>query len=114
MNTFELIDVAFTALEQRHRSPASTATVHKSYMISQDKNDAPCAGIGTVDASDLPVSRYWTVKIEARGRIHYVHVQACDAWKATTVALKGNGAAISAQIVREIDREEFEHLTRKP
>jgi hypothetical protein len=106
MNMQDILNHTLRALDpQQPRNRSSFAPVEGS---------TPTADVGTADVGDLPVSRYWTVKIEARGRIHYVHVQACDAWKATTVALKGNRAAISAQIVREIDKDEFEHLTRVP
>lgn len=119
MNNFDLIDIAFTALERRKSSlPSSDGQHGRKPALSgaqqELSEEGPHTGIGTADAGSLPVYRYWTVKIEARGSIRYVHVQACDAWKATTVALKCNSCAISAQVVREIDREEFEHLTRVP
>lgn len=92
-------------------SPASTDTAHKSYMTSQGQEDVPNAGLGSVEAG--PIVRYWTVKFEMGGRISYAHVTACDVWKATLVVMKANPSAISAQVVREIQRDEFEHLTRK-
>jgi hypothetical protein len=57
MNSFLHV---FHALEG---SPASAATVDKSYVISRDKNEAPNAGIGTADAGipkhdELVVSQY--------------------------------------------------------
>lgn len=98
----------------RALDPKGQQQPRNRFSYAPVERPSPTADVGTVDVSDLPVIRYWTVKTEARGRIYYVHVEACDAWKATSVALKRNSAAISAQVVREINREEFEHLTRVP
>lgn len=58
--------------------------------------------------------RYFTVKTEAHGRTYPVHIAAKDADAAPTLALRQNSAAITAQVVREIDRAEFERLTAIP
>lgn len=75
---------------------------------------SPHVGLGTAEADSLPVIRYWTVKFERGGRTYYDHVEACDAWKAGLVVFKRKAGATSTQVVREIDREEYEHLTRAP
>lgn len=109
----ESINHIFRSLEKNFTSaiPASAATVCKS--LSQDKNEvSPTAGIGTADAG-LPIVRYWTVKFEAHGRTYYDHVEACDLWKATMVVMKRHPYAACSQVVREIQRDEYEHLTRK-
>lgn len=106
------VDLINHALRPLEPSPASAATVRKPYVISQDKNEAPHAGIGTADAGASPIIRYWTVKFERGGRTYYDHVEACDAWKASLVVFKRKEGATSTQVVREIDRHEFEHLTR--
>jgi len=91
--------------------PSSAATVRKPYVISQDKNEAPTADAGTAGVS-THIVRYWTVKYECGGRSYYDHVEACDAWKAGLVVFRRHDGATSTQVVREINREEFEHLTR--
>jgi len=74
--------------------------------------ERPTAGIGTADAG-LPIVRYWTVRYEARGRTYFDHVIACDAWKAGLVVFRRHDGATSTQVVREIQLDEYEHLTRK-
>lgn len=106
---FDAVGHVLTALDQRDPRPAATA--HKFVTVAQEGSPAD---IRTADVGALPVVRYWTVKTGAMGRTYYVHVIACDAWKASLVALKRNPSAVSAEVVREIDREEFEHLTRVP
>jgi hypothetical protein len=93
------------------RSPTSTDTARKSCMTSQGQKDVPHAGLGSVEAG-TPIVRYWTVKYERGGRAYYDHVEACDAWKAGLVVFRRHDGATSTQVVREIDRHEFEHLTR--
>lgn len=91
--------------------PTLAATVCKS--LPQDKNEvSPTAGIGTADAG-TPIVRYWTVKFERGGRTYYDHVEACDAWKAGLVVFRRHDGSTSTQVVREIQRDEYEHLTRK-
>jgi hypothetical protein len=75
---------------------------------------SPAADTGTAGVGTSPVVRYWTVKAQSLGRTRYVHVEACDAWKATCVVMNRNKSVTCAQVVREIDREEFEALTRVP
>lgn len=54
---------------------------------------------------------YFTVKTESRGRTFHEHIEAVDSFAATDIALKRNPSAYMAQVVREIDRAEFERLT---
>lgn len=53
MNTLQLMDIAFSALERRKESPTSTDTAHKSYVIPQGQEDATNAGLGSVEAGTL-------------------------------------------------------------
>lgn len=76
------------------------------------EGSSPTAGIGTADAG-TPIVRYWTVKFERGGRTYYDYVIACDAWKAGLVVFRRHDGATSTQVVREIQRDEYEHLTRK-
>lgn len=93
-----------------HMFPRPSAdTARKS--SSQGQKDVPTASLGSVEAG-LPIVRYWTVKFERGGRTFYDHVEACDAWKAGLVVFRRHDGATSTQVVREIDREEYEHLTR--
>lgn len=52
MNTAQLIDIAFTALEQRKGSPVRSSA-DKSYMTSHGQKDIPQADIGTADVGNL-------------------------------------------------------------
>lgn len=108
MNTFELIDIAFTALERR-KNPPVRSSADKSYMTSHGQKDIPHADLGTAEASDL---RYFTVRVERNGRTIYEHVQAPHTWAASKAALDANPSACCAQVVREIDRAEYERLAR--
>lgn len=110
MNTFELIDIAFTALEQRKHFPGPQQPRNR-FSFAPVEGPTPTADIGTVDVSALPVTRFWTVKFERGGKTRYDHVEACDLWKASIVTFKRNPGANGVQVVREISREEFEHLT---
>jgi hypothetical protein len=92
-----------------HIFPPSADTANKS--LSHGQKDVPHAGLRSVEAG-TPIVRYWTVKFERGGRTYYDHVEACDAWKASLVVFKRKQGATSTQVVREIDRDEFEHLTR--
>jgi hypothetical protein len=105
------IEHTFKALVMIERacSPTSAATANKS--LSHGQKDAPTAGIGTADAG-LPITRYWTVKFERGGRSYFDHLIACDPFKANLLTFKRNVGATSAQVVREIQRDEFEHLTK--
>lgn len=119
------IEHTFKALLMIERacSPASADTAHKSYVTSQGQKDVPHAGLGSVEAGIsakgdrelAPVIRYWTVKFRRIGRAerHFDHVIACDPWKATMVVMKRDQSIAEAEVVREIQHDEFEHLTRK-
>lgn len=111
MNNYQLMDVAFSALERRKESPMSTDAARKPYVISQGREDATNAGLGSVEAG--PIVRYWTVKFERGGRTHWTAVEACDVLKANLVTFKKHEGANGVQVVREIQRDEFEALTRK-
>lgn len=100
----------YPSVPQADESPTCTDTARKSYMTSQGQEHAPHAGLGSVEAG--PIVRYWTVRYEARGRSYYDHVIACDPWKATMVVMKQRPYAACSQVVREIQRDEYEHLTR--
>lgn len=109
MKPFDLLDIAFSALERRKDPPTSTDTAHKSYVISQGQEDTPHAGLGSVEAS---TARYFTVKVE-RGRFaYYVDVQAENTWQASRTAFEQNKGARSVQVVREIDRRDYERRAR--
>ena len=92
--------------------PHRPAATPEPSSFAPVEGSPPAADLGTAEAGAL--TRYWTVKYEARGRTYYDHVEACDAWKAGLVVFRRQSAATSTQVVREIDREEFEHLTRVP
>lgn len=104
LNTLRALDSSATS--------ASAATVCKS--LSQDKNEAPTAGIGTADAG-LPIVRYWTVKFRHGGSAlwDYTHVIACDPFKAAMVVNNRNRFLTEVEVVREIRSDEYEALTRK-
>lgn len=70
------------------------------------------AGIGTADAG-TPIVRYWTVRYRHDGSAiwNYTHVIACDPFKASMVVSNRHRSVV--EVMREIDREEYEHLTRK-
>lgn len=113
LNVFRSLDKHFTSA-----IPPSAATACKS--LSQGQKDDPHAGIGTADAGSSakgdreigPVVRYWTLKFQRAGRTHYDYVEACDPLKATLVVFKRKEGTTNVQVVREINRDEFEHLTR--
>lgn len=113
MNTYQLMDVAFSALERRKDPPPSADTARESQQAQRQK-DVPHAGLGSVEAG-TPIVRYWTVKYRygASIRWNYDHVIACDPWKATLVVMKRDQSIDEAYVVREIQRDEYEHLTRK-
>lgn len=108
----DLMKHVFQSLEKHFPSaiPPSADTARKSYMTSQGQEDATNAGLGSVEAG--PIVRYWTVKYECAGRTFYDYVEACDAWKAGLVVFRRHAGATSTQVVREINRDEYEHLTR--
>jgi hypothetical protein len=101
------IEHVFKALEPR--SPASADTANKS--LSHGQKDVHHAGLGSVEAG-TPIVRYWTVKFERGGRTHFAAVEACDVLKANLVVFKRYEGANGVQVVREIQRDEYEHLTR--
>lgn len=106
LNVFRSLDKHFTSA-----IPPSADTARKSYMTSQGQKDATNAGLGSVEAG-TPIVRYWTVKYERGGRTHFTAVEACDLWKASLVVFKRHEGLSGVQVVREIQRDEFEHLTR--
>jgi hypothetical protein len=99
------IEHLFSALDRIERP--STGTANKS--LSHGQKDET-AGLGSVEAG--PIVRYWTVKFERGGRTHFVAVEACDVLKATLVVFKRHDGANGVQVVREIQRDEYEALTR--
>jgi hypothetical protein len=76
---------------------------------------SPTAGIGTADAG-LPIVRYWTVRYRHGGSLlwNYTQVIACDPFKASMVVsnrMRTQPPDV-IEVVREIQRDEFEHLTK--
>lgn len=73
----------------------------------------PHTGIGTADAG-TPIVRYWTVKYRYGGSAlwDYTHVIACDPFKAAMVVSKQKPLVTEMEVMREIQRDEYEHLTR--
>lgn len=71
--------------------------------------DAGTAGVGS------PSGRYWTVRFRHGGSAlwNYTHVIACDPFKAALVVTNRDKSIVTAEVVREIDREEFDHFTRR-
>ena len=109
MNAFDLIDIAFTALERR-KDPPVPSTGRKSYMTSQAQKDVPHADLGTGEVGTL---RYFVVKVE-RGRwTIYDRVQAEHTWAASKAAFDANPGARSVQVMREIDKAEFDRFQRR-
>lgn len=100
------IEHTFSALDRIERPSAGTA--NKS--LSHGQKDAT-AGLGSVEAG--PIVRYWTVKFERGGRVHWTAVEACDVLKANLVTFKKHEGASAVVVVREIQRDEYEALTRK-
>lgn len=109
MNTFDLMDVAFSALEQRKHSPvrSNPGTVLAS-LRQKDPADPRTAGVGA------PIVRYWTVRFRYGGSAlwDYTHVIACDLFKAAMVVSNRRRSVTETEVVREINRDEFEHLIR--
>ena len=89
----------------------STDAARKPYVISQGREDSPNAGLGSVETG--PIARYWTVRYRHDGSPiwNYTHVIACDPFKASMVV--GNRHRAVVEVLREIQRDEYEHLTRK-
>ena len=106
-NTQRLVD------QMRAASPPSTDAARKPYVIPQGREDATHAGFGSVEAG--PTVRYWTVKFRHGGsRLwDYTAVTACDPFKAALMAHKQQPLVTELEVVREIQRDEYEHLTRK-
>lgn len=90
--------------------PACTDTARKSYMTSQSQEHVPHAGLGSVEAG--PIVRYWTVRYrhQASAIWNYTQVIACNPFKAVLVVSKPS--ITETELVREINRDEYEHLTR--
>lgn len=111
----ESINHIFRSLEKTFTSaiPSCTDTAHKPYMTSQGQEHAPHAGLGSVEAG--PIVRYWTVRYRHGGSAlwDYTQVIACGPFKAFMVASKQKPLATAIEVVREIQRDEYEHLTRK-
>ena len=109
MNTRDLLEVAFSALERR-KDPPVPSTGHKSCMTSQAQKDAPTADLGTGEVGSL---RYFVVKVE-RGRwTIYDRVQAAHTWGASRAAFTANPGARCVQVMHEIDKAEFDRFQRR-
>lgn len=112
--SIESITHVFRSLEKHFTSaiPPSAATACKSSSPGQKDVSAD---LGTAEVGASPVIRYWTVKFRHEGSAlwDYAHVIACDPIKASMVVTNRDKSIAEAVPVREIDREEFEHLTRK-
>ncbi len=107
MNTSDLLDIAFSALERRKDPPvrSNPGTV----LASLPQKDAP-ADLGTAEVGTL---RYFVVKVE-RGRwTLYDRVQAEHTWGASRAAFERNQGARCVQVMREIDKAEFERFERR-
>lgn len=89
---------------QQPRNRISSAPVEGS---------SPTAGIGTADAG-LPIVRYWTVKYRHGGSSlwNFTAVIACAPFQAALVVNKQKPSITETEVVREIQRDEYEHLTR--
>lgn len=102
------IEHVFKALDRiERREPQQPMPVYPALV----EGSSPTAGIGTADAG-LPIVRYWTVKFERGGRAYWTAVEACDVLKANLVTFKKHEGASAVVVVREIQRDEFEALTR--
>jgi len=100
------------------QSPSSSDGQHgrKSALSGAQQElsvEGPHAGIGTADAG-LPIVRYWTVRFRHGGSVlwDYTHVIACNPFKAVLVVNNRRPSVTETEVVREINRDEFEHLTR--
>jgi hypothetical protein len=95
-----------------HIFPPSADTANKS--LSHGQKDDHQAGLGSVEAGTSPVVRYWTVRFRYGGSAlwDYTHVIACDPFKAAMVVSKRRPLITETEVVREINRDEYEHLTR--
>lgn len=104
-HVFQTLEKHFPRDPQQPRNRSSFAPVEGS---------SPTADIGTADVGASPIVRYWTVKFRWSGSAvwNYTSVIACDPFKAALVASNRDRSIVTAEVVREINREEFEHLTR--
>lgn len=115
MNVSQLFDIAFSALERRKDSPSSSDGQHgrKSALSGAQhelSEEVPHAGLGTAEAGSL---RYFVVKVE-RGRwTIYDRVQAVNTWAASRAAFTANPGARCVQVLREIDKAEFDRFQRR-
>lgn len=104
------IEHTFRALDRiERREPQQPMHVHPALV----EGSSPTAGIGTADAGS-PIVRYWTVKYRHGSSAiwDYAHVIACDPFKASMVVTNRDKSITEAVPVREIQRDEYEHLTR--
>lgn len=111
----DLMDHVFRSLEKHFTSATpQTRSNPGTVSASLQQKGLPTAGIGTADAG-LPIVRYWTVKYRYGGSSlwDYTHVIACGPFKAAMVAHKQKPMATEMEVVREIQRDEFESMTRK-
>ncbi|HEY0684710.1 MAG TPA: hypothetical protein VGD45_20405 [Steroidobacter sp.] len=87
-------------------------------QLRADPRDEAMAVLGISEVGPLSPenngTRYFTVQFESLGRVHYRHLEAQDHTHAGNRVLWREPSAISAEVVREISREEFERLTRVP
>lgn len=111
MNTSDLINIAFTAREQRRNSPGPQQPRNR-FSYAPVEGSSPHAGIRTADASTPPV-RFWPVRFQRGGRSHYDYVEAPDSSTASRIVLIRNKGAVAAQAEREITRDEFDRLTKR-
>lgn len=103
-DTQEIASHLFPRDPQQPRNRTSFAPVEGS---------SPTANVGTAGVGSLPVVRYWTVRFRHGGSAlwDYTHVIACDPFKAAMV-VSNRRRSVTAEVVREINRDEYEHLTR--
>lgn len=110
--------LAFAKCQFDISSPSSSDGQHgrKSAVCGAQRElseEGSHAGPGTVGAGTSAIVRYWTVRYRHDGSAiwNYTAVIACDPFKASMVV--SNRHRSVTEVVREIDREEYEHLTRR-
>lgn len=111
----DLMDHVFRSLEKHFTSATpQTRSNPGTVSASLQQKGLPTAGIGTADAGTSAIVRYWTVRYRYDGSPlwNYTQVIACDPFKASLVVMKRKREIVTAEVVREIDRDEFEHLTK--
>lgn len=87
--------------------PAATAP---ECNRAEPEGSPPTADLGAAGVG----ARYFTVKLESQGRISYRHFEALDEYGANRKARAGNLHATAVELVRAINRSEYERLTRVP